>query len=150
MSQSDGAVTEAPQQEIVGAPPAQAPEAVDEEASGKRVLRSASRRRSRSKKLGAPRYETLVLVSGAMTAEEVEAVKKDVSALVESLGGSDVSATDLGRKRLAYRIGKQTDGIYLNFLYSAPTTIVAELDRDLKLKPAITRFLTTVADWSRT
>jgi hypothetical protein len=55
-------------------------------------------------------YELLSIVPTQFTDEEVGEISKQISALVEKVGGNVVSTTNLGKIRMAYPIKKIRHG----------------------------------------
>ncbi|MEK8022945.1 MAG: 30S ribosomal protein S6 [Candidatus Hydrogenedentota bacterium] len=93
---------------------------------------------------GGRRYSTLVMIVPQFEGETLEGVTKDLRAVLEAAGVAIISADSMGRRVLAYKIGKFTEGIYVNFVYSALPSAIALIERDLRHKETIMRFLTTV------
>jgi small subunit ribosomal protein S6 len=65
---------------------------------------------------------------------------------IKKAGGSMQQTQALGRRKLAFRIGRQTEGYYHLFRFQAPTQRVAELERWLRLEDGILRFLIVAAE----
>ena len=86
-------------------------------------------------------YEALVIVKAAGTEAEMMQSVGQVEEPIKKLGGSVASAKPMGRRRLAFRIGKQTEGFYHLVEFKLPTNQVGELKRLLRLNESIIRFL---------
>jgi small subunit ribosomal protein S6 len=54
-----------------------------------------------------------------------------------------------GKRRLAYRVKKFEDGIYYLLYYEAPSPVVQELERRIRIEDKLLRFLTVAVDWDR-
>lgn len=74
------------------------------------------------------------------THAHTNAVKK-VEELIKKQGGACHSVNRLGRKKLAYEIKKQKEGIYDVFLLRAQPESIKEMDRVLKLDDNVLRFM---------
>ena len=89
-------------------------------------------------------YETVVLVDANREDAAIEAsVQKFQDILV---AGGEVIRTDRwGKRRIAYEIAGRTHADYTVFYYHAnKNTLVAELERMLRLDESVLRFLTVV------
>jgi small subunit ribosomal protein S6 len=91
-------------------------------------------------------YESAVIINAALDDEQIE---NEVSRLREHIinfGGEIIDLDKVGRKRLAYVVNKSKIGYYAIFRFSAPSNIVAKLERVLLLDENILRFLTIRLD----
>jgi small subunit ribosomal protein S6 len=87
-------------------------------------------------------YETLFITHPTLT-EDVERTTVDtLSQVVTDGGGTMVANERMGRRRLAYPIQKQTDGVYIRFLYDSDAAVPKELERRIRLSDKILRVLT--------
>ena len=73
----------------------------------------------------------------------------EIESLVESEGGKVVSTDDMGRRPLAYRIKKFTEGYYYLFEIEGSGSEIAELERRLRVNDKIVRYLTVRVDEER-
>jgi small subunit ribosomal protein S6 len=64
-----------------------------------------------------------------------------VRAAIEEAGGTIEAESSMGRRRLAYPILKETQAVYTSFVFSAPTTAIAVIDRKFRLNTGIMRHL---------
>jgi small subunit ribosomal protein S6 len=86
-------------------------------------------------------YETLFVVHperGARMKEFIEKFKK----VIEGQEGTVSLVDEWGMRDLAYRIEKQSKGVYALLRYQATGRAVEELERNLKLTDGILRYLT--------
>jgi len=86
-------------------------------------------------------YEALVIFKAVGTEQDIARLAAQLEALVKKLDGTIAASQNLGRRRLAYRIARQTEGYYHLLRFCAPTGQVAELERLLRLNEAIVRFM---------
>lgn len=93
---------------------------------------------------GGRRYSTLVIFFPQHDGEALEAAVKDVKSLMEREGAIIFSADSMGRRALAYKIKKQSEGVYVNFVYSSLPRAISLIERDLGHKESVMRFLTTM------
>ena len=86
-------------------------------------------------------YESLVIFKAAGTEQELAQQAARIEEQIKKLGGRIEHIQGMGRRRLAFRIARQTEGYYYVFRFHAPTEQVAELERLLRLNEAIVRFM---------
>jgi small subunit ribosomal protein S6 len=87
-------------------------------------------------------YETLFVSTPTLTEEDEQATVDTFSVIVTEGGGTMVANERMGRRRLAYPIRKQTDGVYVRFLYDSEASVPKELERRMGLSDKILRVLT--------
>lgn len=92
------------------------------------------------------KYDTLVLLPAGTEGEALENVTKEIQSILETQGAVNIQVNPMGRRALAYKIREHAEGQYVDFLYSAPTAAIAPVDRALRLKESIIRFLTVTVD----
>ena len=87
-------------------------------------------------------YEVMLVLNPALTPEATDGLMGVVKEVVGAAGGSIVKSDDWGERRLAFILNKHTQGRY--FLVYASTTAdsVKELDRRLRLREEVIRFMT--------
>lgn len=87
-------------------------------------------------------YETIFIVNPNIADDEVEKVTSKMRDIVVREGGEILKAENWGKRKLAYEVKKQKKGTYVYFLYEAGPTLVAELERNLRLTDATIKFMT--------
>lgn len=87
-------------------------------------------------------YETLVLVRSEWTAEQIRQLIDRLTAIVDRHGGAVLFTREIGRRPLAYRVAKQTKGIYLYCDYAGDGRVVPEIERTLRYEEGVLKFLT--------
>ena len=91
-------------------------------------------------------YELVYIVAPTAGDTELEAFQRELSEHIETLGGA-VESTDLwGRRKLAYAIGPFTEGIYIVQLINGPAAMISELERRLRVRDQVLRYLTVRVD----
>ncbi len=100
------------------------------------------------------RYETIFVVNAALPDEEIQnTIEKFVQFLKEH--GAQIHAeVDWGVKKLAYPIRKKWHGHYYVIEFTAPVTLIRELETEYRRDERILRFLTVQLDkyaveWNR-
>lgn len=95
--------------------------------------------------VGSAAYETLVIVYARFEGDTLQALLKELKAIFTAAGASVDAVDVIGRRPLAYKIKKQSDGVYVNFVFTAPPSSIREIERDLRHHEQVMRFLTTCA-----
>jgi small subunit ribosomal protein S6 len=84
-------------------------------------------------------YEVMVILDASLEERTVEPSLDKYLNVVRKDGGSVESVDVWGRRRLAYEINKQAEGIYAVVSLTAEPATVKELDRQLGLNESILR-----------
>ena len=87
-------------------------------------------------------YETLFIASPTLSDDDERATIDTLSGIVTEGGGTMVANERMGRRRLAYPIEKNVDGVYVRFLYDAEPEVPKELERRIRLSDRVLRALT--------
>lgn len=87
-------------------------------------------------------YETTFIFRTDITDEVRKTYIEKIKSLIETYAGKVLAVEDWGKRRLAYSIRKESRGYYTYLLYSGSNTLVAELERNLRLNEQVLRFLT--------
>ena len=91
-------------------------------------------------------YEALVILKAAGTEQEIARAAAALEEPIKKLGGKMGNAQSLGRRRLAFRIARQTEGHYYILRFQAPTEQLAELERIFRLNESVVRFMILSTD----
>jgi len=87
-------------------------------------------------------YETLYLLNPDVPSDKTEELNKKLSDVIQNQGGHVLTSFNWGKRRLAYRVGKNFYGVYVYMNYLASSDVVAEIERLLKYDDNIMRFVT--------
>ena len=87
------------------------------------------------------KYETIFILHPSLDEEAIKANIEKFSGVIEN-GKGVIENIDLwGRRKLAYEIKKQTEGIYVLVTYSAPSELPKELDRIFRISDSVIRHM---------
>ena len=86
-------------------------------------------------------YEILFIIKPTLTDDEVKAKADFVAEVISKNGGQIASQIDKGTRKLAYKIDKFERGVYKVFYFQAPTNLIEELVRNVRITEDIIRFL---------
>ena len=84
-------------------------------------------------------YEIMVILDPSLEERTVAPSLDTYLNVIRTAGGSVEKLDVWGRRRLAYEIGKRTEGIYAVIDLQAEPAAVAELDRQLRLNESVLR-----------
>ena len=86
-------------------------------------------------------YETTMVFRPDISGDAIESGLDKLRTRVEK-DGKLLAINHWGKKRLAYEIQKHTRGVYVHAQYLGGGSLVAGLERDLRLSEQVLRFLT--------
>ena len=92
-----------------------------------------------------PMYETMLITSATLDEEAGTAVVNKFKKLIEANGTID-AVEEWGKRRLAYPINKEEDGVYTLIHFTSEADFPAELDRVYKITDGVLRTLIIVKD----
>jgi small subunit ribosomal protein S6 len=87
------------------------------------------------------RYETIFVINPDLGEDEVQNVITKFTGIISSQNGVQLKLEEWGRRRLAYKIEKFSQGYYVLADFAGIPVGVAELERNLKIDDRIIRFL---------
>lgn len=90
-------------------------------------------------------YECMFLLSQAAAADLAGALEH-INQLMSRAGAEVIAMQKWDDRRLAFEIDKQRRGVYILCYFSAPTSGVAQLERDVNISETIMRHLVIRAD----
>ncbi len=79
-----------------------------------------------------PRYELMYILASSVSDDQIPTTTQQIESFVTDFGGSDISHTELGKKKLAYPIKKTRNGHYGVIAFTMDTTKVNELDAKIR------------------
>lgn len=91
-------------------------------------------------------YETTFIVNVSLDDAQIGVVTEKVKDFIIKNGGTIRELVPWGRKRFAYPIQNKNNGYYVVIEFSAPTDLIAKLERHYFLEESILRYLTIVLD----
>jgi len=91
-------------------------------------------------------YEELFIVRPDATDEQVDPLIEQLKEVIAHAGGTLDKTEKWGVRRLAYRIGKLTEGHYILLQFSAGAEAVKEIQRRLRVNDLVVKFLTVRID----
>ena len=89
-----------------------------------------------------PNYETMYILRPDSAEEEVETHANKYRDLVVEAGGEVIDSQLRGKRRLAYNIGQNREGISIQLNYSGDGKQVGPLEKAMRLSEDVIRYLT--------
>ncbi|MCZ6172762.1 30S ribosomal protein S6 [Campylobacter ureolyticus] len=87
-------------------------------------------------------YEVLFILKPTLTEDEIKEKVDFVKEIITKNGGEVASVIEMGARKLAYTIDKYERGVYFVIYFTAPTSLIEELVRNLRYNEDVIRFLT--------
>jgi len=91
-------------------------------------------------------YELVYIAPAETTEEALAELHSQVVAVVDRFGGNIEKTENWGRRRLAYEIAGQREGVYVLEVINGPAALNAELDRRLRVLDVVIRHMIVRVD----
>jgi small subunit ribosomal protein S6 len=91
-------------------------------------------------------YEFLFIVAPGTEEGDIETLVTQLSDVVTSQGGQVAKVDRMGRRRLAYPIGKFNEGHYVVLTVEGTGAEIAEVERRMRVNDAVIRYITIRID----
>lgn len=86
-------------------------------------------------------YEKVVLLLPTLSESEVEEAIKKISSVISENGGEVLKVDNWGKRKLAYRLNKQTMGYYVLFIFKAPAKAIKSLEDFYRVYDPVFKFM---------
>ena len=94
-------------------------------------------------------YEVVFIVDPDTGEEDLTRLTESLQHIVSEQGGTVAKTENMGRRQLAYRIGRKTDGVFMLFEIEGTGREIAELERRMRVSDQVMRYLTVRVDEDR-
>lgn len=91
-------------------------------------------------------YEVMFIVRPDVVDEDLDKLIAGLEQTVTNGGGTVKSAEKMGRRKLAYLVRKFAEGNYVLFTLNADGSLIAELERRLRVSEPVIKFITVRMD----
>src|SRR5579875_3241118 len=91
-------------------------------------------------------YEIMFIVRPDIEEAEIDKIVETFSGYVTNGGGTVKQTEKMGRRRLAYTVRKFNDGFYVLLIVDAPASLIAEIERRLRVSEQVIKFITVRTD----
>lgn len=87
------------------------------------------------------KYESIIIINPNCTEEAVKALESRFTGLINENGKVE-TVEHMGKKKLAYEVQKNKEGIYMVFNFEANPDSIEELQRNYRITDDILKFMT--------
>jgi small subunit ribosomal protein S6 len=91
-------------------------------------------------------YEVMFIIRPDLPEEESERVISTVESSAASAGSTVKNVERMGKRRLAYKVRKFQDGMYVLLTIEGPGSALAELERRLRVTEPVIKYITVRVD----
>lgn len=86
------------------------------------------------------KYESVIIINPGLEVEATKKIIEKFSNLINTDGKVE-SIEELGKKKLAYDIKKQTEGYYVVYKFEANPALISELERNYRITDEVMKFI---------
>lgn len=94
-------------------------------------------------------YEVVLIVDTDIPDDEYARLRETLQQIITDQGGTVTKSEDMGRRTLAYTIGRATEGNYLLLEIEGTGREIAELERRMRVNDRVVRYITVRVDEDR-
>jgi small subunit ribosomal protein S6 len=94
-------------------------------------------------------YEVMFIIDPDTGADDITKLSDNLQQVITDQGGVVVKNEDMGRRTLAYPIGRKTEGHYILFEVEGSGREIAELERRMRVNDQVLRYITVRVDEDR-
>lgn len=87
-------------------------------------------------------YETICVFTPDAKGAQMDAVEQKIQKIFAQHKAGEYTKNDWGNRKLAYPIKKYKTAHYVQYVYTAPGTMIPELERNLGYEESVLRYLT--------
>lgn len=87
-------------------------------------------------------YETMYILRPDLSDETVDAAIGRYQSILKDQGADILETQHRGKRRLAYEIDRHREGIYIQMNYTGIGSVVAPMERAMRLSEEVLRYLT--------
>jgi small subunit ribosomal protein S6 len=92
------------------------------------------------------KYEVMFIVRPDIADEDMDKLVANVETNITNAGGQVTGTERMGKRRLAYTVGKFNDGNYVLIKMDGPGAAVKEIERRLRVTEQVIKFITVRID----
>ena len=86
------------------------------------------------------KYESVIIVNPSLDEEKVKSLIDKFSDLINK-HGKVIKVDNMGKRKLAYEVKKNREGIYVVFYFEAEPSLIAELERNYRITDEVIKFI---------
>ena len=86
------------------------------------------------------KYESVIIINPSVDDEKLKDLENKFTDLINK-DGKLTKIDELGKKKLAYEVRKNKEGIYLVLYFEANPTLIEELERNYRITDEVIKFI---------
>ena len=86
------------------------------------------------------KYESVIIVNPNVDEEGIKALEKKFTDIINNDGKLE-KIDNLGKRKLAYEVKKNNEGIYLVLTFEAKANLIEELQRNYRITDEVIKFI---------
>ena len=86
------------------------------------------------------KYESVIIINPNASEETIKGLIEKFTALINTDGKVE-NVNEVGKKKLAYEIAKNREGIYVVFDFEANPNLIVELERNYRITDEVMKFI---------
>ena len=94
-------------------------------------------------------YEVMFIVDTDASEDEITRLNENLQQIIKEQGGTVTKHENMGRRQLAYPIGRKREGHYVLFEVDGSGREIAELERRMRVNDQVLRHITVRVDEDR-
>ena len=87
-------------------------------------------------------YETIFILRPDTANDTISQINTRVRGVIDGMNGSLIKLDNWGKRKLAYEVQKQLKGVYLYWRYLGGSSLVEEIERNLRMLDTVIRYYT--------
>lgn len=91
------------------------------------------------------KYESVIIVTSTMNDKQQKEIENKYTKLINENGKVE-SFENLGKRKLAYEIRKNKEGIYMQFNFESDASFIVELERQYRIDDDVMKFIVVKED----
>ena len=86
------------------------------------------------------KYESVIIINPSADEDKAKSLIDKFSDLINKQG-KVTKVDNMGKRKLAYEVKKNKEGIYVVFYFEAEPTLIAELERNYRITDEVIKFI---------
>ena len=87
-------------------------------------------------------YESVIIINPSLDEQGIKDVITKFTDLINNNNGKVENVDEMGKRKLAYEIKKQSEGYYVVYTFEANPEFIKELERIYRITDSIMKFIT--------
>ena len=88
------------------------------------------------------KYESVIIINPSLDEQGIKDVITKFTDLINNKNGKVENVDEMGTRKLAYEIKKQSEGYYVVYTFEANPEFIKELERIYRITDSIMKFIT--------